>query len=64
MTSRNQREGCYAGRFEGRHLRAHRPETTVWEGDEVLMVYPIPSSGVAWGVLFCRSIREPCDDES
>jgi hypothetical protein len=54
MMSRNQREGIYAGRIEGDNYRAHKPPNVVWEGDEVLFTYPIPSASVVFGVYIKR----------
>ena len=62
--SRRQREGVYAGFHDGHHVRAHKPASTVWRGEEVLYVCPVPSSDVAWGVQYLRLTRGDHDDES
>ena len=64
VSSRNQREGIYAGFHAGHHVRAQRPATTVWMGGEVLFVCPVPSSDVAWGVQYRRLTMGEHDDES
>jgi hypothetical protein len=69
MTSRNQREGRYAGRMERRtdnrrrHVRHPYPPTTVWLGDEVLFTCPVPSSSAAWAVTFNREVKAVVRDE-